>query len=350
MKKKILSIILIGMMSSVALWGCGGAPAVEETDAATEEVSEETEEEPVEETEEEPPQNMVTIYLPVRCFYGEPDGTEFAGKTEYEYDDHGNLIKSTDYFWDENTVDGMTEVEYEYDDEGRIAKEVSYRTPFDYEGNVEGDRIKNSEEEYEYNDDGTLLKSTKTEWFELNEFMLEMDPELVLQQRVTELKYDEYANAVKENIFDSYLDGSEYSFEFTYEHEYGENGTIVKSVESRMDSNVKVVREYDEYGNQTDAYQTVPDDSGLTPTWEKCEYTYDEQGRVIEVLSYTHEILNEGKYTTKYEYDANGNIIKILSDGGSITTYEYMEMQIPDIKHYHKDNNLIIFGLRYISV
>lgn len=160
MKKKILSIILIGMMSSVALWGCGSAPAVEETDATTEEVSEETEEEPVEETEEALPQNMVTIYLPVRCFYGEPDGTEFAGKTEY--DDHGNLIKSTDYFWDENTVDGMTEVEY--------------------------------------------------------------------------------------------------------------------------------------------------------------------------------------------EYDANGNIIKILSDGGSITTYEYMEMQIPDIKHYHKDNNLIIFGLRYISV
>ncbi len=90
-----------------------------------------------------------------------------------------------------------------------------------------------------------------------------------------------------------------------YSYSYGEPEQPVKKY---------VYRKFDAQGNKIYAY---------TP-YECFSFTYDDNGHIIEMI----DIDSHGnpKYTTKFKYDSNGNLLEKSVDGSSWKeTYEYDE-------------------------
>lgn len=325
MRKKILSVILTGIMVSVMLSGCGSTtdagenaaePAEEQTE--TEEPEEESEE--IVEGEETEPE-IITVYLPVKEAGSKEDGSS-TGYNEREYDDYGNRIKCT-YYNSDGSLDSAEEAEYEYDNVGRVLKKTTYRS------NEDGEKYVYGETECEYNK-GKLLKSSTTT-YEHDEEDIELAG---YTHYVYEREYDDKGNIVK-TVFTLYLtDGSEEKVEDTYE--YDAEGREIKCIMIGSAGWKSIAEyEYDENGSKILDRETTTYKSGIEENYETkwiYEYEYNEAGNIVKKAYFI-----EGNTSKKFEeeYDANGNMIKhslILDDDYiDITEYEYIQMQVPDV-------------------
>lgn len=332
MKKKILSMVMVGMVISVILLGCGSTPAVENPDSVTEEASEDTaekteeSEEQVEEEQEfeemkEP--EIITVYLKVKETVDQ-DGDAWLSN-ECEYDDYGNEIKKTDY-WSTGDLGGITETAYEYDAYGRILKKAIQIT------GESGETYTSKEAEYEYDNKGKLLKSTTTYFNE--EDWIEMMGET---HSVYESEYDDRGNVVKMVSTSYMVNGPEETDEDNYEYEYDAEGRIIREIDIYSDGTKNTIEyEYDENGSQI-LYRSIviyEDGTEEVIVEDKTiyEYEYNEAGNVIK-RTYSIEGNTDKKHID--EYDENGNIIKSSQvwDDGYVETYlyEYIEMKVPDV-------------------
>lgn len=366
MRRKRLPILLSALWMSVALSGCGSAPADgenAEAGAALEEAAADTEEESEEAAEDEEEVEMITIYLPVKNTALADDDAWLSD--EYEYDDHGNRTKSISYSSD-GSSQAVTEVEYEYNDAGQMTKVTLYITPEDGK-----ERCIGIEEEYEYDEDGILLKEKETR-YTVYEDMPEMNNTMV-----TEVGYNAQGDMIKWSgriHYEEDEDDSEDAVsENTYEYEYDAEGRVIKAIgyadaeviyteEYAYDANGRKIKEtydapeykkmvweyeYDENGNRVkNKYdETYEDGSAGTHILTELfyEYEYDDAGKVKKWTSYDKE--NPEQICGECEYDADGNAIRIISydsDGHSEgNEYEYIEMQIPDIRNYRRERPII---------
>lgn len=324
MKKKILSMFLVGMMSMM-LSGCGNAVSdaenvVKQEPAEAEETqgSDESEEiAEVEVTEVKEPE-IITVYLMTKDTIKRGEEGEYYGTIEttmeYEYDEYGNQTYWGGY-------------EYEYDDIGRVLKKVKYSV------NDSGETFKSGETEYEYDDKGALIKSTgiyyeDEEWAEA----------FGTTHTVYESEYDDRGNVIK-NISKSYkADGSEEIEEDNYEYEYDTEDRIIKETWIFSTGEKAVTeKQYDENGSETKYKYFFINLDGTEEVMEEYEliyeYEYDDAGNLVKRITYNKEELD--KKSAEDEYDANGNIIRSTQyhseDWIDIHEYEYVEMQIPNV-------------------
>lgn len=216
----------------------------------------------------------------------------------YEYNKNGETTKSEDYrngkLWSAE--------EYEYDESGNLIKSSSY----------DADRKFTSYSVYGYNESGKRIKISKydgsgtlTEYTEIKR-----NGDYILSETV----YDADGNKTK---YTEYLENTpDYNtYSRTKRYEKYENGKLAELREYNEDGRMTKLISYDGEGNKKlyEEYVTL-----------KVKYNgYEGISAVIK----THETYNDGKleHRTEYEYDENGNRTKISEYDGEGKLIEYTE-------------------------
>lgn len=369
MKKKLFTVFLAAVFTGALLAGCGSAATEEtkESETAVEESAEPEEESvPEQAVEEEEEPETITIYLPVKKTILQDDDSWIS--EEYEYDDHGNQIKNISYSSD-GVISRETETAFEYDDDGKMTQVTQYMIPVD-----DGEKYVANEYAFEYDEEGILVRSKETN-YTVYEDMPEMNRTMVLKA-----EFNAQGDMIKWNSTIHSEDGSEdIDDEYTYEYEHDTEGRITKQTSYYIDTEVRDIRmyEYDAEGRRTKEVYVMPgywkdtreyaydkngnltkyiydtvyeegaQDWGLENeafTVETIyEYEYDDAGKVKKWTSYDKE--NPKQISGECEYDADGNIIRKISYGSDGRSdgeaYEYIKMQIPDIKNYRMESRSI---------
>lgn len=239
-------------------------------------------------------------------------------KEEYERDENGNIIKSVNYDGDGNIAKIY---EYEYDKMGREIKLVCYN----------GDGTVNFSFESEYDGNGNEIKTVcydgggQTGWISEYEY----------DESGREICYSHENNGVVTEL---------------QENEYGEDGSIIREVQTYYDSDTgeKTYERaceytYDEKGNMI-KYDFINYDEKETKSlrWEK---EYDEEGRGTGFYLYDNE--KTASYQGKTEYDETGLLIKYTGydKNGNVlvrreTEYNASGKAIKE-NYYDKDGSLI---------
>jgi YD repeat-containing protein len=197
--------------------------------------------------------------------------------TDYEYDDQGYLIKSTETEVDTDSEGAFgTITEYENNEQGDCIREVTTdldgnnpsETTMEYEYDADGNRVK----QMVYNSDGKMTAS---------------------------YEYDAQGNEVTWNA-DWDMFGT---FTRCYENEYDAQGNLVKQVMT------------DENG---EAFSTK-------------QFSYDADDNPTKMVYYENDVQTS---VTEYEYDENNNLIKETETSGTdmgdrvwTTTYEYTVLE-----------------------
>ncbi len=257
---------------------------------------------------------------------------ELFSKTETTYDKDGNtLTEITTFAGDEPFVE---KTEYVYDENGNLLKEIqsdSYSEPwvveeynYDANGNLLTRKKFNSDgtlyelEEDEYNENGDISRSVTTNY--------EEDGETI--STVVDAKYENYDEygQIGKYTFHEYSDGEWFDSVEEYFYDMDEETGKPKSVSIRVDGGdiVKaysmvynefgdvteltyygedgeifgqIISEYDENGNET-CFKMIM--GGVVQG--ETTYTYDEKGRLTEVLD-LFNLFGIPEYTkTIYEY------------------------------------------------
>jgi RHS repeat-associated protein len=217
--------------------------------------------------------------------------------TTYEYDPAGNLLSVTD-------PNGQT-TSYELDALGRVVKVIypdgsTVTLTYDANGNLLTLTDESGTTTYTYD---ALNRLVKVEY---------------PSGEIIEYTYDKNGNVTSKTI-----DGK------TTYYNYDENQRLVEIVDG--DGNTYTYT-YEPNGNLSS--KTTPD--SLTAT-----YTYDETGRLLSktltndtgevVLSFEYVLDKNGNRisvtteegTTKYTYDARGQLVSVLEPSGRLTEYTY---------------------------
>ena len=179
------------------------------------------------------------------------------GKTEYEHDESGRQIRSTDYYV---FGDIMAVTDFTYDDSGRLTEEVTR----DADGNETKKTVK------EYNEAG--LRTLETRYIRGS---------LDWKQ---EYQYDEKGNCIRENHYNK--DGTLAGFDTT---EYDEAGREVKMEQHSADGYVYTWRteEYNDHGDLIRHLWYGPDNQvDYSMECMYFEYDYDENGKITEKRVY----------------------------------------------------------------
>lgn len=216
----------------------------------------------------------------------------------YEYNKNGETTKSENYrngkLWSAE--------ENEYDESGNLIKSSSY----------DADRKFTSYSVYGYNESGKRIKISKydgsgtlTEYTEIKR-----DGKYVLSETV----YDADGNKTE---YTEYLENTpDYNtYSRTKRYERYENGKLAELREYNEDGRMTKLISYDGEGNKKlyEEYVTL-----------KVKHNgYEGISAVIK----THETYNDGKleHRTEYEYDENGNRTKISEYDGEGKLIEYTE-------------------------
>ncbi|MEG0415797.1 MAG: RHS repeat-associated core domain-containing protein [Erysipelothrix sp.] len=281
-----------------------------------------------------------------------------GNRKSYEYDGNGNVTATIDENGNRTT--------YEFNSDNRETKRISpegyvYETSYDAIGNKISETQKDTlndtviEKHFEYNAKGRIVKETDaigritTYTYDDLDRLIETDTE----GRKTTHTYDDYGQLLKTK---NYLSETNYEYEngvlvktsdnlghvtlqryndkqqlIEQENEFGqvtrfeydEYGHKIKEVnpnglESHFEVNIfgEVVKETDMYGNEVNyTFNNV----GKTESIKLGEYqsktTFNSRGLV-------EELKDNLSASSKYEYDANGNVTKEIK-GQRIQTKEY---------------------------
>ncbi|MBR2682486.1 MAG: hypothetical protein IKE22_04370 [Atopobiaceae bacterium] len=267
---KVLALAMTFALAAAPLAGCKGKGG----DGGTSEAKpQETVVEATEDTTEQQAETDVYVIKKATYSYALPDGENYEEVVDYTIDDHGNTVKLSSQYVNEETTfdengfetqivskyemgdDVTTTYTYERDDAGRVVKRTD---------NTGGVKI------WEYDENGKVSKITTT-WMvsDINGEGESVD--LGMMQRTT--TYD--TNGFPIRIEDQWPDSDPSTTE--YEFELGDNG--------------------------------LPSLATIT-------------------VNYGDEVMT---YTQTYEYDAAGNIVKQTSDGDTseVITYEWAKIDDP---------------------
>lgn len=245
----------------------------------------------------------------------------------YNYDSEGKCI-GCDFF---DRFGNKSGISYEYDEEGKLIKEISdvskgnqiirkdddfeiFSYEYDEDGNmVRKNRLKDENGDsffyywaYEYDEDGNIREKTKydrpdkiEENYLFGKYYEGIPSSVQYQNKyVSNIKYeaiyDENGNLSRMNR----------SSKHYVEHEYDNEGRIIKSALYDDDVTTDTNYQYDENGvlNRTTGNDKFGNEIEII--WE-----YDENGNPISINYYL-----DGKFYIKQEnqYDSTGNIIKNL--------------------------------------
>ena len=241
--------------------------------------------------------------------------TPYQTKLENSYDDYNNIIKSSIYknnikimessrtysegrFLNTETDENGNVITYTFDDKYGYLKKV-----------IDALSITTS---YDYYDDGLLKcinlnNNPKTNYTYENNKLKTITLE---NGSVYEFEYDDYENIIRVKLNGETI----YRFEYNNKNNiikqyYGENSGYYEFVYSNYTLLTQV-----KYVNGTDVkicYNFLYDDLKRIKSIETVgicteEYTYDNEGRVLEV--------SREEATVKYNYDNSGNIIGVVRD------------------------------------
>lgn len=298
-----------------------------------------------------------------------------------KYDVHGNLIKTINSnYYDKNSKDGIG-IEHKYDDSNNKIKDIypteeESRIKYDPAGNIikvidavrynkELDDGQGMEYTYDemnrlthikdpegnilsnfiYNKTGNLIEEIKTKgcrnednheisykilykynlagWLlEKREAVEEESGEILYN--VTLFNYDKLGRKIEEKKSSEYVNETSYPENWnTIKYEYDKNSRIVKVTDTL---GAEIEYEYDCLSNKTLEKAKISEG-----TYKITKYHYDSIGRLeraVELLDeedFVGENALDGKVEaeTKYEYDANGNVIEVTSPEGYATHLYY---------------------------
>lgn len=244
----------------------------------------------------------------------------------YDYDPNNNVVKVSDtyqgaprefnYVYDaQNRLVSATNplghtVQYAYDVHGRVtavtdARGQQYHTEYDEAGRktstwteLDGNRL---ETLYAYNNAGELIQTTL------------MDP---LGPKpagiVTSFEYDGLGRLVKTTDDAGHQATTEY-------YAASETGAFYGAVKRTVSVNGReTTYEYDAIGRRVNAYDAIG---------RRTHYEYDNAGRLISLD--TGPTSPSAPFTTRYEYDANGNAVKIIRPAGDVLETRYDALNRP---------------------
>lgn len=250
---------------------------------------------------------------------------EYGNTTYYEYDDNGNLTKTTypDGSTEMSEYDQDTNKQLKYTDRNGLVTEYTYENEFlvktvcggiqtsAYTYHTESDSsiyglvktetdIHGNVTSYEYDGKGNVLKVTQTidgvshittnEYDSQGRLVKTIDPNGI----VTESYYNAMGNALLIKVSDS---AGEAQFTRTVYDALGRAIRVIDPIDYK--SSVDNL-DADNYGDIS------------VGTWTY----YNDKGQIVKE---TDELGN----TTKYEYDADGNMVKEIQPNGSYKKYVY---------------------------
>lgn len=228
----------------------------------------------------------------------------WAGTEVSEYDQNGNLISyNTELYGFNISYDfyenGKPSVQYWYDWNGILTSEKH----FDEMGNVTKDiTVEYNPEEYsysyEYDENGRIVKET-TYWSD-GSSLRQFEQSLVY-------KYDEAGNLILQSV---YFDEALQKPFYTYHSEYNENGQqILYYVKNDgFDGEIGYKIEYDPVLNTEDEYC----DNGYGTLYLSTHKEYSTTGELLLVRYYNENGDNTltCQYAYDYTYDQDGNVIE----------------------------------------
>jgi hypothetical protein len=195
------------------------------------------------------------------------------------YDRHGDYLEG--YYCDERL--GL-EYSYEYDDDGNIIKSTWYDSYF---GDLEATHL------YKYDSEDRVIEV-------ISQFGEQGSPG---SEDITSIKYDRCGNFIEEDTFDS---ESVLIHKWTGKYE---GSKLMESVSYDSDGSIRDKNEYkyNEDGQKIEEYYY---DSKLSLTWRET-FQYDNDGNVIESASYNGNgsLVVRAVYE-EYEFDSNGEWTK----------------------------------------
>lgn len=339
MKKLIALILMITFLLSLAACSGGYDNTTEENHASTSIDQERND--TTSSTVGEQDDGLVIVYL--KASYVRRDY-----KTEYAYDDNGNMIKEEVYCRDEE--EGETEytfyrtTERKYDENNRLVEELlknnrgevsHYSYEYDENGNMileiryfsydNGETIKwHFEDTYTYDENGNCIEFYETRngepWVRYSYAYDELN-------RLIEEKYYSPVDKLNSYYTYEYTDNTQKHIAYTF-------GKLSYGYIKTFDENGNQIR-YDYYYEDKANYMDA--ESGDYKTW-----VYDAEGRVLEYAKYESGTLTMKEVNT-YEctYDQNDKLIEMK-------TYHNGELEYKT-EFIYDENGALLEENKYIA-
>lgn len=205
---------------------------------------------------------------------------------------------------------------------------VGYTYEYDEQGNLTAE-IKSNSYKFSYDKDGTCIQEAYFTFIDN------------IQQQ-NDYIYDNDGNIIQKTY--TFDDGRKWEFEYVYD----ENGLRIKGTSTQPGIGGTTLYEYNSDGKLILSYKE--DDAE-----DKTEYTYDEDGRVVNEKQYSSaygEDYNEYPYYEKInKYDENGRKLSMKENGTVLTEFVYnKEGKLIKIKRDGKDLDDIKCKSTYVIV
>lgn len=258
--------------------------------------------------------------------------------TDFEYWPSGLLKKTTYPKADSSST--RTFVTYDYDERGNLVKTTDERgkqTEFSYDGLdqlVETVDATGRTTESEYDDTGAVIKTTLPGGIETDYEFDELNQLVKLTQQdgsasgfVIEKEYNDAGKLVKLITPKEAGETSDRETEF----EYDNLGRLVKTIDAKGG---ETTQSYDIDGNVLTL--TDPNYVSSSPTDHKTTYTYSDMGQLLSKTV-------SGR-TWTYSYDDFGNQATQLDPNGVLTDYDYDKLDRLVSKNYSDSTPTITFA------
>ncbi|HGS4777301.1 TPA: DUF6531 domain-containing protein [Vibrio cholerae] len=237
-----------------------------------------------------------------------------TGRTEYQYDNAGRLIKTTDALGNtrstrytafgqvkQSLAGGVVKAEYGYDRAGRVNREV------------DGESAVTT---YIYNNQGQVQYQVRQHVSDVYQAFQSANGHLI-SRHVTQYHYDERGNVIERHIAQDYRAGMRISG--------GDTLTDVRS--STLRYQAQWTRKYDHQGRVVSEVDGAGKEKIIDYLHGGRIKTVKLSGALqerieLDALGRTLNIANGSGETTRYEYDDTRNTVTVVSPGGIRTTTE----------------------------
>lgn len=292
---------------------------------------------------------------------------------KYDYDGKGVLVSvyddslklRTDTIYDENGKELFTyrysrgifflRIENKYDESGNIIEKNSFNgkdvlfeaTKYEYKDGLifkeeyerEGfSRITS----YEYDANNNLiLKNADVTYYHSPDDKIKYEPE---KDSKTEYEYDTNNHLITETYYSLSDDGVWLGIE-KYEYTYDEQGRNIDTISYRPNDNYddfyvgnKHTLEYDSKGNIVKRYGYRLS-NGSWEIFTRGEYKYDENNNHIELVNYINDIYDGMQFFSKMimEYDKDNNMVKKVVYFWNKTNEDFVKDNVTIIRYkYYK--------------
>ena len=271
-----------------------------------------------------------------------------GGKTEFFYDEQGRLV--VEIYTTNIRTEESRKKEYTYDENGN---QLSYTVYFWHNG-----WVFHSKSIYSYDAWGNLLSETSYKW--------DQSTRTLLEYLTIEYTYDENGNQLSD--LQCYSSGECMKWVYTYDAQGRVLSAILRSKDQSSEvwkERTKWVYTYDEQGNLLSfiGYFWISDINAWIVNF-KYEYTYDENGNRLSMTLYywkydTEEWVEVSK--EEYTYEMYGNLLSRtcyswktetndwILDSQANYYYHYLDMPVPQIiADHHKTTKILHNGQVFI--